>query len=122
MQASYLALQAALSSGQWLIEREDEPEEEREPEVQPEPTPLPPADLEQGASPWLTREQVEALAQIGDVGVVLRGTTIAGGGIVQGQLRRSQGRRNGKVLTAAGEIVWFSFADVESGDVLVVRS
>lgn len=123
VQASYLALQAALlSSGQWLVELEDEPEEEREPEVQPEPTPPPPADLEQGASPGLTREQVEALAQIGDVGVVLRGTAIAGGGIVQGQLRRSQGRRNGKVLTRAGEIVWFSLADVESGNVLVARS
>ena len=65
---------------------------------------------------------MEALAQIGDVGVVLRGTAIAGGGIVKGQLRRSQGRRNGKVLTRAGEIVWFYLADVESGNVLVVRS
>ena len=33
------------------------------------------------------------------------------GGIVQGQLHRSQGRRNGKVLTGAGEIVLFSLAD-----------
>lgn len=44
------------------------------------------------------------------------------GGIVQGQSRRSQGRRNGKVQTGAGEIVWFSLANVESRDVLVVRS
>jgi hypothetical protein len=124
LRTSYLALKQTVSSGQrqHLVELENEfkrdpvPASELEAEPEPEPDPA------HTSSAWLTREQVQALAQIGDVRVALHGTAIPGGGTVQGQLRRSQGRRNGKVLTHTGEIVWFSFADIESGDLLVLRS
>eukprot|EP01043_Picozoa_sp_COSAG02_P050273 COSAG02_NODE_5149_length_4589_cov_52.640757_5_plen_232_part_00 len=121
LRASYLALKQAVSSGQRLVELENEPEPKLELEPEPESEPTRQPDLKHTVSPWLTREQVQELAQIGDVEVALRGTGIPGGA-VRGQLRRSQGRRNGKVLTEAGEIVWFSFADIESGNLLVLRS
>ena len=122
LRASYLALKQTVSSGQRLVELEDESDPDPEPESEPEAKSESQSKLADTSSPWLNREQVQALAQIGDVRVALRGTAISGEGTVQGQLRRSQGRRNGKVLTDAGEIVWFSFSDIESGDLLVLRS
>ena len=73
---------------------------------------------------------MQALATIGDIGVLLHGEALdqssggggGDGGFVRGQLRRSQGRRNGKVLTEDGEVVWFAFADVESGKISVQRT
>ena len=104
-----------------MVELENESEPDPAPESEPEVKSIPQPELAD-TSPWLNREQVQALAQVGDVRVALRGTAVSGGGTVQGQLRRSQGRRNGKVLTDAGEIVWFSFSDIESGNLLVLRS
>ena len=121
LRASYLALKETVSLGQRVVELENESEPDPAPESEPEVKSIPQPELAD-TSPWLNREQVQALAQVGDVRVALRGTAVSGGGTVQGQLRRSQGRRNGKVLTDAGEIVWFSFSDIESGNLLVLRS
>ena len=122
LQASYLQL---------LVEGGAELEEEPEPELQPEPEPEP-VSGEGGVAgaggtgaddgkPSLTREEVLALAEIGDIGVILSGVAVDGAAPVRGQLRRSQGRRNGKVLTGDGQVVWFAYADVESGSLSVAR-
>lgn len=126
LRSAYVSMKQAVLSDAWFGELEPlstcEPELTKEPEPETFECELRPESAAEGASVSLTREQVQALAQIGDVGVVLRGAAVAGGCIVQGQLRRSQGRRNGKVLTESGEIVWFAFADIDSGDVSVARS
>ena len=71
------------------------------------------------AAAALSRDEVHALAEVGGVPVTLRGSAVDKE--VRGTLRRSQGRRNGKVLTDDGELVWFAFADVESGALCVCR-
>ena len=126
LQATYLQLLEGDGAG------EEHPE--AEPEAEPEPEPEPGrgddgpggggggAGAEaDGGRPSLTREEVQALAGIGDIGVVLSGAAVEGGAPVRGQLRRSQGRRNGKVLTEGGQVVWFAFADVEAGTLRVAR-
>ena len=127
LQAAYLAL--LMDGG-----AEPEPAPEPEPESKPEPElgreagqqPAPAdgagagAGESSAAAASLSRDEVQALAEVGGVPVSLSGSAVDNEE-VSGTLRRSQGRRNGKVLTDDGELVWFAFADVESGALCVCR-
>ena len=128
LQAAYLAL---LRDGGAEPEPEPEPEPETDPERQAagreaeqQPAPADGAGAGAGESPAaaaaLSRDEVQALAEVGGVPVSLSGSAVDNEE-VSGTLRRSQGRRNGKVLTDDGELVWFAFADVESGALCVCR-
>ena len=127
LQAAYLAL--LRDGGAAEPEPEPEPETETEPETEPgreteqQPAPADGAGAGSGDSPAaagaLSRDEVQALAEVGGVPVTISGSAVHTK--VRGTLRRSQGRRNGKVLTEDGELVWFAFADVESGALCVCR-